>query len=206
MSLLGAVLVAAGVSVARRRRPGAVEAILAGALTFPVPAVVAGAGGSVLAVQRRIRGKRLATQEAAADVVMLAELTGLGLSAGLSLPAALAGAAGHVHPDLAGEVRAVLRSAVRGGLGVALSNGRGLGRRFYLVVARAASTGASLAPAIDAFVADATAARRAERLEAARRLPVKLMIPLAFLILPGFMLLVVGPAVLSALERLALPL
>lgn len=206
MSLLGAVLVAAAVAVARRARPGPVEAAIAGALAFPLPAVVAGAGGSILAVRRRIRGRRLAAQEAAADVVMLAELTGLGLSAGLSLPAALSGAAGHVHPDLAGEVRAVLRSAVRGGLGAALSNGPGVGRRLYLVLARAASTGAPLAPAIDAFVADATAASRAERLEAARRLPVKLMIPLAFLILPGFVLLVVGPAVLSALERLALPL
>ncbi|MBT8201735.1 MAG: hypothetical protein HKN74_01305 [Acidimicrobiia bacterium] len=206
MSLVGALLIGAALSVVRRRRPGTAEAALAGALAFPVAALVGAAGGGALVVRRRLRARRLEAEAAAADVVTLAELTGLALSAGLSLTAALSRAADSVHPDLAGEVRGVLRSAVRGGLEAALSSGAGRGRRFYLMVARAATTGAPLVPAIDAFVRDATAAQRAARLEAARRLPVKLMIPLAFLILPGFVLLTVGPAVLAALERLALPL
>jgi hypothetical protein len=39
-------------------------------------------------------------------------------------------------------------------------------------------------------------------MERARRLPVRLLLPLALLILPGFVLLAVGPAVLQGLARL----
>ena len=46
-------------------------------------------------------------------------------------------------------------------------------------------------------------AGHAERITVARRLPVRLLLPLALLILPGFVVLAVGPAVLQALARLA---
>ena len=69
---------------------------------------------------------------------------------------------------------------------------------------RSERTGSPLGPALDALV---TATRR-ERAEQARtrlaRLPVRLLFPLAFLILPGFVLISVGPAVLSGLARLDL--
>jgi hypothetical protein len=99
----------------------------------------------------------------------------------------------------------VLRRSVRGGLGQALAAADGHGRRLYAGAARAVVTGAPLVPAVDAFVREAVAERRAADLESARRLPVRLMLPLALLILPGFVLLTVGPTVLAALERFVLP-
>ncbi len=132
-------------------------------------------------------------------------MVSLALSAGLTLSGALRAASPIVHPDLGHEVDSVLREATRGGLGSALAAAAGHGRRFYVVVARAVVTGAPLAQAVDSFVQEVVSERRAERLEAARRLPVRLMLPLALLILPGFVLLTVGPTVLAALERFVLP-
>jgi hypothetical protein len=100
----------------------------------------------------------------------------------------------------------VLRNAARRGLAAALSEAGGPGRRLFLILARAVATGAPLAQSVEGFVADQQAEAKAARLEEARRLPVRLMVPLALLVLPGFVLLTVGPTVLAALERLALPL
>ena len=102
-----------------------------------------------------------------------------------------------VHPALAHEVGDLLRRAARDGLGHALAAADGRGRPLYAGAARAVVTGAPLAPAVDAVVREAIAGQRAADLEAARRLPVRLMLPLALLILPGFVLLTVGPTVLA---------
>jgi hypothetical protein len=205
MRLPAAVLIgtALGLLVTHKKtlRAGGVTA----GVLFPVPAVAVAASVGLLGARRRLRTRRLATREAAGDVGLLAELTGLGLSAGLGLSQALSAARPFVHVDLAGEVGVVLRRAAHGGLAAALAEASGHGRRLYLLTARAVVTGAPLASAVDAFVADAAAEERATQLEAARRLPVRLMLPLALLILPGFVLLTVGPTVLAALERFNLP-
>jgi tight adherence protein C len=135
----------------------------------------------------------------------MAEMVSLALSAGLTLPQALQAAGPVINQSLKRDVDLVLRQATRKGLGNALTAGPGPGRPFFVLVARAVVTGAPLGPAVDSFVREAAAERRASRLEAARRLPVRLMLPLALLILPGFVLLTVGPTVLAALERFVLP-
>lgn len=203
MSGPAAALLAIAVWAVSRRVGPALAAGLGAAA--PGPALAVGGSGLLLVTVRRLRAGRLGRDEAGADVALLAELTGMGLSAGLSLPNALAGAGRFVHPDLADEVEVVLRRAVGRGLAAALAESTGHGRRLYLICARAVTTGAPLGAALDAFVAELRADERAARLEAARRLPVRLMIPLALLILPGFVLLTVGPAVMAALERFALP-
>jgi len=194
---------AAWVVSVRQRERWAVGTAIFG--LFPLPAAVGVLGVGLLVGRRRLRSRRIAELEAGADVGMLAELVGLGLSAGLGLSQALTAARPFVHPQLSDEVGAVLRRAAHGGLATALAEASGRGRRLYLLTARAVVTGAPLAPAVDAFVAEAAAAERAAQQESARRLPVRLMLPLALLILPGFVLLTVGPTVLSALERFALP-
>lgn len=153
----------------------------------------------------RIRTQRRRREAAASDVAVLAEMVSLGLSAGLTLSQALQAAQPLVHPVLEQEVETVLRQASHGGLSAALASARGHGRRFFVLIAHAVVTGAPLAPAVDSFVREAAAERRAAHLEAARRLPVRLLLPLALLILPGFVLLTVGPTVLAAWERFVLP-
>jgi tight adherence protein C len=180
---------------------------LATALTLVQPVVALGGGlaSGLLLGHRRLRARQRRTEAAGRDVAVLAEMMGLALSAGLTLSQALRAAGPLVDPALRREVETVLRQANRGGLGSALAAATGHSRRFFVLVAHAVVTGAPLAAAVDSFVREAAAERRAARLETARRLPVRLMLPLALLILPGFVLLTVGPTVLAALERFVLP-
>ncbi|MGI9648528.1 MAG: type II secretion system F family protein [Acidimicrobiia bacterium] len=205
MTLLVAGLAGTAVWLVSNRQRILRSGVVTGALLAPVPAMAGAAAMGLLRARRRLHIRRTIVRDAAADVGLLAELTGLGLSAGLGLSQALSAARPFVHPRLAEEVDGVLRRAAHGGLAAALAGASGHGRRLYLLAARSVVTGAPLASAMDAFVAEAAAEERSAQLEAARRLPVRLMLPLALLILPGFVLLTVGPAVLAALERFALP-
>ena len=58
--------------------------------------------------------------------------------------------------------------------------------------------------AVAAFVAERHDEERARRRAAGARLPVRMLVPLSLLILPGFVLLTVGPALLGAVRRLGL--
>ena len=140
---------------------------------------------------------------AQADVVTLAELSGLGLAAGLDFAGSLQRAAEPLSAEIRGEVQRMLRRARLRGLSAALATESGRCRRLFRLTARAVETGAPVRAAVEAFVDDENSAERARSLAAIRRLPVKLLFPLALLILPGFMVLTIGPAVLSSARRLA---
>jgi hypothetical protein len=130
----------------------------------------------------------------------------IALSAGLSVAAALEFAANEVGPAAAGEIRSVLRNARHQGLAVALTETDDATGRLFAVLARAQLTGASAVKAVAAFVDEERRDRRARGAEAAQRLPVKLTVPLALLILPGFVLLTFGPTVIATVQRLLGPL
>lgn len=192
-----------------RGRPAlgwATAAAVASLVLHPLLGMVTMVALLALALRSRIAADRLARQRAVADLPALGELVLMGLTAGMSLAGALELAARHVGPELAREVRAVLRGARRSGLGVALGGADGVARRLYLLLARAQLTGAPSGQAVAFFVHEQRDAERARSLEAARRLPVRLMVPLALCILPGFVLLTVAPSVLGSLRRLAEPL
>ena len=138
------------------------------------------------------------------DVAMLAELVVLGLGAGLTVGEALDAAAGHVGPVLRSEVGYLLRRSRVVGLPAALESAGGHAGRFYRVAGQAVASGAPLLPALAAFVAEERHAEHTRRQAAARRLPVRLLLPLALLMLPGFVVLIAGPALLGAAERLRL--
>ncbi len=202
------VVVALGATGAIRRRfPRAgwwVLPAVACAVWYPLPALALGV--AALAIIRRsvIHRARAERARAERDAVALAELVGLGLSAGLSFMAALEAAGCEVGPPLAAEVDDVIRRSRHRGITAALEESGGAARHLYLLAARATVTGAPVAAAVRAYVAEQRDADRSRALAAARRLPVQLLFPLALLILPGFMVLTVGPALLGALERLGM--
>lgn len=136
----------------------------------------------------------------------LGQVLFIALSAGLPVAAALEFAAGEAGPVEAAEVRSVLRSARRHGLAAALTASGGSAGPLFAVLARAQLTGASAARAVASFVDEERMNRRALAAETAQRLPVKLTVPLALLILPGFVLLTFGPTVISTIQRLLAPL
>ena len=150
--------------------------------------------------------RRAAERAAEADVGLMARCVLISVTAGMPLPAALELAGSQVHPLLAAEIRTLLRQARRTGLARALGESEGRGARLYLLLARAQTTGASISGAVASFVDERRQEDRSHTLEAARRLPVKLTVPLALLILPGFVTLTVGPSVLSSARRMLGPL
>jgi tight adherence protein C len=75
-------------------------------------------------------------------------------------------------------------------------------RRLVATLTRSQRLGASVGSGLRSLAGDVRAERRARAEEAARRAPVKMLFPLVFLILPAFLLLTVGPAVLATLRSL----
>jgi len=153
-----------------------------------------------------VRKNRSARSRRGEGLDHLGQVLFIALSAGLSVAAALELAADEVGPLEAGEVRSVMRAARHQGLELALTGADGTAGRLFGLLGRAQVTGASAVRAVAAFVDEERRDRRARAAEAAQRLPVKLTVPLALLILPGFVLLTFGPTVVATVERLLGPL
>jgi len=186
-----------------RRAMAAVTA--AGALTLVAgigPTVVVGATATGLVGLRRVARARRRQRAATGDVLLLCELTALGLTAGLPFVAALEAAVAHIDSPLAGEVGDVLRRIHHRGAAVVLETADGHARPLYRVAGRAALTGAPVLDGVLALADNLRADERSRNLAVARRLPVMMLLPLALLILPGFLLLTVVPALLEAVARL----
>jgi tight adherence protein C len=184
------------------RRPWLGGAV--GGLLVLVPLVGVAVAAIAVAQHRWARARRVGDLEvlADADVGLLADLLGLGLTAGLSLRAAIDVASPQVAAPLQVDLADLRRRVDRGGLAAGLGGTRGRLEELARVAAGAAVSGAPLAAAIAAYSKTRRHADHAARMERARRLPVRLLLPLALLILPGFVLLAVGPAVLQGLARL----
>lgn len=141
------------------------------------------------------------------EVDLLGRLTAVGMAGGLSLPAALGDAARDVHPSVAAEVASVLRRASVSGLAVALTQApQGEASDLLHRLAGAQVSGASPVAAVLAFVDERRAERRNRLLSRVRALPVLLSIPVALALLPGFVLVVVGPTVVERAGSLVEPL
>ncbi|NIA24998.1 MAG: hypothetical protein GWP04_05460 [Gammaproteobacteria bacterium] len=138
----------------------------------------------------------------AVDVGATARMLLIGLSAGLSLASVMEVAADELGPEPAAELRAVLRRSRVVGLATALATADGFSRRLFHRLARAHMTGAPTIGTIAAFIEEHRTVQRAEVLERLRRLPVTLTVPLALLILPGFVLLTLGPTVANIVQQL----
>lgn len=173
-----------------------------GIVAHPMPAVAALV---VVAARRRwTRAVGVTRRERAADgdIVLLADLVALGLTAGKTVRGALETSIPHLEPDLAAEVGTLVAAMNRVGASPALAAAGGRLTPLARVVASAVASGAPVAGAVAAHADHLRHLRHTEEVTAARRLPVRLLLPLALLILPGFVVLAVGPAVIQALARL----
>ncbi len=148
-----------------------------------------------IARQRRLARTRSADTLLAFDLIALATTAGLGfLSSARSAADAIGGSTGST----------IERSSRRVQAGLDHGLGEHLLARAFDAAARSAATGSPLADGLVGLAIEVRldeASRESERLE---RLPVKLLFPLAFLILPGFILVAVVPSILSGLSQLTL--
>ena len=159
--------------------------------------------GFLLARRAHRRQARLEAQ-----VPELVELLVAASESGLPPPAAFMRSAGMLAAPLGDELR---RAAAEIELGaqwklaldaiVARTEAPSLGR-LARSLERSHRFGASMKGSLRALVDDLRAERRARAEEKARRAPVKMLFPLVFLILPAFLLLTVGPVLLSTIRSL----
>lgn len=207
MSTTAEALLAAGaMTAAARWRPHnrLLVWVPVGLVWFPLPTLLITAVRWVAVRLRAAARARHEEAQAVEDVLALGELSLLGLSAGLSFSQSLRLAAEPLGDLVRADVDRVLRSARLVGLPAALAAAEGRCARLFALASRSVDSGSPVSGAVEAFVDDAVADRRERSLTAARRLPIKLLFPLALLILPGFMILTVGPALLGSLEKLTL--
>ncbi|MCL1593909.1 MAG: type II secretion system F family protein [Actinomycetia bacterium] len=178
--------------------------VLVGASTLVVQPVLGVAVVALGVAGYRVRNIVRERHSAAAtldDEQLLVDLVGLGVIAGLSFDQASLQAAGHVRGPVGERVaRAVRRSRA----GLAPDIDPGSVAAMFAAAQRTTDSGAPLATTLIDMARDRreeASSRENERLE---KLPVKLLFPLALLILPGFVLVAVVPTVVSGLSRLGL--
>jgi Flp pilus assembly protein TadB len=172
-------------------------------------AVVA-AAAVVPAVLRQRRRRAADRERAIARLPDLVDLLAVGARAGLPAAAAVAHVAERAPPAWRGALQAVAARVRRGDrfadtldeLGAVDAERAADGLR--AVLRSAADDGADLVAGLDRLAADTRDLRRRRAEEAARRVPVRLLLPLVACSLPAFALLTIVPIVAGSLEDLGL--
>lgn len=122
------------------------------------------------------------------------------LRSGASVLAALQRTAQSLPEDA--ELQKVTRLATVVGLTRAVEDADPRLRPIVAQLARAQRSGASLSATVHRMLEKDLADERARRMSAARSLPVRLMIPIALLMLPGLMLLLYAPSLYALFNDL----
>jgi len=152
-------------------------------------------------------GRRHRRQDASlnAAVPVVADVLGVALTAGLTPYLALRVAARSTPRPVAARLGGVV-AAVEDGrrLADALEEEAGVSpplRPVLEVLLASERLGAPVGPTLARLAADGRARLRRAALARARTLPVRLLFPLVFLVLPAFLLLTVGPVLLAGLRH-----
>jgi tight adherence protein C len=149
----------------------------------------------------RIRRTRSVSSSASEDGVLAVELVGLGVVAGLPFRNAADLTVSHLDGSVAREIVQALRS-INAGQQPSIEMPEI--RAMFSAAAASETTGMPLAGTLTAMATDHRRAAAAVSRERLAKLPVKMLFPLAFLILPGFVLLTVVPPLISGLSRLGM--
>lgn len=136
------------------------------------------------------------------DLGATARLLLIGLTSGMPLSGAFQTAGTYAGPPMQGMIDTVSRRARTIGFAAALAEAPAPLRPLAVRLARAHTTGAPMADTVAAFIEEERTERRAAMLVRINRLPVTLVVPLALLILPGFVLLTLGPTVAGVITDL----
>lgn len=159
----------------------------------PIGAMV---GGLVPVVSRRLRHGRAPTPHVRLVLLLLL----VQLRSGLSVLAALIAVSDALPADA--SLRRVARVARVSGLVAAIPHGDDRLRPVLSQLARAQRSGASLSGAVRRMLETDLAADRARRIARARTIPVRLMVPVTLLMLPGLVLLLYAPSLLGMFHDL----
>jgi pilus assembly protein TadC len=169
-------------------------------MVSPLLGVVAIAGFVLVRRWRALAASRDAVTKKRHDTLVGLDLVSLGTTAGLPFHAAVSLASAELDGALADDLdRAVSRT--NAGLDHALE--KGPFARAFDTAQRSARSGARLGDILVELAQEVRADDAAAERERIERLPVKLLFPLAFLILPGFILVAVVPSIVSGISQLS---
>jgi Flp pilus assembly protein TadB len=166
----------------------------------PLAAVVACGTMTAVWAARRARITTQSRRRVAGDELRILDLVALGMTGGLAFPQAAAFAASIVGGPVGAELDRCVRS---GTSGVQAASDVPAIEAMTLVARRSDASGSALGPELRRTASLIRSERAVSERERLARLPVKLLFPLAFAILPGFILMTVGPAVISGIARLS---
>lgn len=202
VALLGAVALC--LTEARWRTVAGLMAASATSQAAPAAIVAIAMAWLLAAALARVRRSRYRKVRELADLASICDLTAIGLTGGLGVQPALEMAVRHVDGEVSLELGALLQRCRVDGIAAAMTTAQGAGRRLYCVVGAAVATGSSLLDSVARLAHDLHSELAASELEAVRKLPVTMLFPLTLLILPGFLLVAIAPAILDAFSRLEL--
>lgn len=148
-----------------------------------------------------IRASRSATGHAGEDGLAALELVGLGVTAGLPFRNAATLTAVQLEGPTGSQIDAALRH-IAAGHPTSIEDGDI--KDMFSVAAASEHSGMPLGAALNALARDSRRDAASAAKERLSKLPVKMLFPLAFLILPGFVMLAVVPPLVSGLSRLGL--
>jgi len=187
--------------VAPRRAMVPVGLTALGFIIHPLLGVAALGGGLALVQLRGVRRSRAGALDEDEDSALAVELVGLGVTAGLPFRNAAMMTAGQLRGPIGDEISQALRSVAAGQQPEITSPAL---RSMFNSAESSERAGMPLAGRLNAMALDRRRAAAAASRERLAKLPVKMLFPLAFLILPGFVLLTVVPPLMSGLSRLSL--
>jgi len=150
---------------------------------------------------RRLAAGRAGVSDQRSEELLAADLVASGVEAGVSFDEAVSVASGFVSAPVAADLQGMARTAHRSRV---TDDTDSVVAEMFRLSRRSADTGAPLASGLRSLSRAERAQDTAERMEELERLPVKLLFPLAFLILPGFLLVAVAPALVSGISKLSL--
>lgn len=176
---------------------------------WPIPRWVRVPTDSVVRVTRSFTSRRQANAQDAAlarELPVVVDLLGVAIAAGCTPYLAVEVAARWGPPHSASALSGVLRACALGtgfehALDDAVSSAPPL-RPLADALLASDRLGAPVGPQLARLAAEARATLRRRAEAHARRVPVKLLFPLVFLVLPAFVLLTVVPGLVSGLQRL----
>jgi pilus assembly protein TadC len=201
MSMAIVVLAVLGYTLFPSRKVLAVCGVAMVAFIHPLLAVVAFGSGVAIAQAIRRGRRRGSGATVDRDAVLAIELVGLGVTSGLPFRNAAALTAKQMDDPVANEIAQALRSLNAGQPpSFTLADVQSM----FGAAQASETTGMPIAGMLNALALDRRRALAAAARERLAKLPVKMLFPLALLILPGFILLTVVPPLMSGLSRLGM--
>ena len=154
-------------------------------------------GGAAPYLLQRV-AKRRTAQPPPRRLVFLLVL--VELRSGMSVLGALQRVSRSLPDDT--DLEQVVRVSLVAGLAEAIEEGGARLRPLLLALLRAQHTGSSLTDTVRRLIENDIESERTDSVARARRLPIRLMIPVTLLMLPGLILVIYAPGLLAMFEEL----